>query len=127
MNRLLNTSSITGSAVVPMARARAARRRGAAPGGRARDLGLPARLHDRGGVGSAMMAGPSTISPIRVAERWYKLACRHLPPLYIGTTACGIRPDMRRAAGSTASGASDLPIASTDTASTTARAGIRKE
>jgi hypothetical protein len=76
-----------------------------------------------------MMAGPLTISPMRVAARWYRLVCRQRPPVYIGATACGIRPDMRRGAGSTVSaGASDLPTASTDTASTiSALAGIRKE
>jgi hypothetical protein len=125
MNRLLKISSITGSAVVPIAR-----RSGSGDAAQhqvivRRDLGLPARFHDGGGVGSAMMAGLDDRRCAWLARTGWSAP---FAAVYIGTTARH-QADMRRGAGSTASGgASDLPTASTETASTiSARAGIRKE
>ena len=130
MNRLLKTSSITGSTSVPIAR-RAVR-------GTTRVITMwssgvtSARQPGSTTVvalASAMIAGPSMRSPGRSTPRTNSAASCHAPAPYI-RTRCDAASGPSRGGGSitTSSMASAWPIASTEIASRiSSRFGIRNE
>ena len=122
MNRLLNTSSSTGSTVVPAANvmARGTRRsstRWSSPVSSASQPGSTTVV----AFFSTMMAGPVTTSPGRRSSRTTSAVSCHRPPEYTRTvsrfgTSRGACTAWRGSAG-----ASPATTASTDTASTTSR------